>query len=1220
MTTFSRDWHQLAKDILQIKDSGYFDEAWYLTQYQDLLKSQQHPIEHYLLYGADQHLNPSRHFNTAHYLLSYPDVARTNVNPLLHYLNHGLSESRTRLSYQQSDDSCSRQMTFSEDFLTYQPVSSVAFWVYGTDRLDWQRTEDLLESLSIPYHLYVVTRDADLKPRPRNATTVTALKVDTEATFCAALDNFLPDTVEIVIKLADSAAEEGYPNFSQLSASQLRHMIATFEHCADLQLLLPDKICNWSQQVLALRRSYLTALRHTKDATQTASSIWQFVSVYPQPRLAIWQQRNLDHDYGIELLPAQRAQELIEAGKRLGTSCREAFLQDYATVAQGFDARFYKRHNPEVAELRYDPVYHFLMSGRSATDPHPEFSSQGYLLLNPDVPETCHPYLHYLQNKAQQTVLPSQYAYAEIINLIREAGIFDEDYYLDCNEDVALANIEPLYHYCQQGWHELRNPSPHFDTWWYSVRHLGSCYKINPLLHYAVLGKQQNLSTRPPEGVQNRCATGFSFTKEAASVRRICLFAGYDKDNIVDDYVIDYLKELSHYADIYYLADCDMPEQELDKLRPYVNQAWAQRHATYDFGSYALLANTYIGWDIIEEYDELILANDSCYLIDSLKPVFSKMQASQCDFWALQATKGIAATRQQASNQFTQKIPLETVKRQMLSAFEHDACYDFLLGSYFICYRRPVIRDQGFRHLLNSVSKEVSKKIIIQKYEIGITRYLINAGHEFSTFMEHLYPFHPVFSKQYFEMVKAGFPLLKRFFLSENHYHVPELHTWKQRLLAANPTVDTRRIEAHLQRTTSPQVLYNKHHLDVAGRPPQLLSDEVMQALDESSEKHPDWWVFPVCGYTHSFSGNERAVFEAVKDNPQIKKIILTRDKHIQLTGSNVVSFPLRSLEAQHALIQSKVVFIRHTLSRNIGYPLSGKHHLIINLWHGIPLKRIGSASLNMQDRLALVEAENARLSAVIASSKIDRLAMASAFSPLRYRDIWVTGLPRNDFILSDYGRLPEDFQLQSQKLKALLGGKKLILFAPTFKDDQKDAYYQFSWQEKYQLKTLLQQYGCVLGVREHMADTSHSYFGSLEDIGALNMAEPQFPNVEVIYRQAHCLITDYSSSFVDFLQTNRPLISFAYDHERYTTSERGLFYDMKQVFPGPICHNFADVIVALEQSLSQARVPSAHYQFVKDLFFDYMDDQNSQRLVRRVMQTLELDMPEAAIQEVSYA
>ena len=95
-------------------------------------------------------------------------------------------------------------------------------------------------------------------------------------------------------------------------------------------------------------------------------------------------------------------------------------------------------------------------------------------------------------------------------------------------------------------------------------------------------------------------------------MKRICLFAGYDSKNIIHDYVIYYLKELSTISDIYYLADNEISDEEKSKIMPYVKEAYGFNHKKYDFGSWQELIKI-IGWEKILEYDELILANDSVF-------------------------------------------------------------------------------------------------------------------------------------------------------------------------------------------------------------------------------------------------------------------------------------------------------------------------------------------------------------------------------------------------------------------------------------------------------------------------------------------------------------------------------------------------------------------------------------------------------------------------------
>ena len=64
----------------------------------------------------------------------------------------------------------------------------------------------------------------------------------------------------------------------------------------------------------------------------------------------------------------------------------------------------------------------------------------------------------------------------------------------------------------------------------------------------------------------------------------------YDPDGLVDDYVVDYVRELARFADVYVLADCDMQPGQLERLDGLVRGAWARRHGAHDFGSWSLLA------------------------------------------------------------------------------------------------------------------------------------------------------------------------------------------------------------------------------------------------------------------------------------------------------------------------------------------------------------------------------------------------------------------------------------------------------------------------------------------------------------------------------------------------------------------------------------------------------------------------------------------------------
>lgn len=383
-----------------------------------------------------------------------------------------------------------------------------------------------------------------------------------------------------------------------------------------------------------------------------------------------------------------------------------------------------------------------------------------------------------------------------------------------------------------------------------------------------------------------------------------------------------------------------------------------------------------------------------------------------------------------------------------------------------------------------------------------------------------------------------------------------------------------------------------------------ILTPSQFAKADKSSVVEKGIWIFPVCAYEHTLSGNERALFEQVKDDPQITKVILTRSKAIELSGAHVHILALQSLKGQEFLLKSSIIFIKHTPRVNVLYPLDPAKHKFINLWHGIPLKRVGIASLDLHTQYQEIKQEHSKLYKSIASSAIDKMAMASAFYPLTYNDIWLTGLPRHDFILRSEKNLPLDFQQESSRLDKALSHKKLILFAPTFRNDPNDSY-TFSQQEKEQLFNTLEEHNALLGIREHMAEKKHTYLQQLQHESVIDLNADNYPNIELLYRKADLLITDYSSCFIDFMLTGKPMISFAYDYTRYTKEERGLFYDLEFAFPGKICQNSETLILEIKTLLSNPYLPNDIYRFKQKIFFEYMDDNNADRVCQN---TLKID------------
>lgn len=170
--------------------------------------------------------------------------------------------------------------------------------------------------------------------------------------------------------------------------------------------------------------------------------------------------------------------------------------------------------------------------------------------------------------------------------------------------------------------------------------------------------------------------------------KRLCLFAGYSKHNVIEDYVVYYLKELSKYADIFYCADCNISAQELQKIKPYVKCSVAQRHHKYDFGSWEI---SYKNVSNLAEYDELILANDSVFgPLFPLDKVFASMEGKDVSAWGL--------------------------------------CGNKFMMSFFIVLRKDVFLTPWFAEFITNIKDNIDKNDIVRLYEKGITQIVEEHG------------------------------------------------------------------------------------------------------------------------------------------------------------------------------------------------------------------------------------------------------------------------------------------------------------------------------------------------------------------------------------------------------------------------------------------------------------------------------------------------------------
>jgi CDP-glycerol glycerophosphotransferase (TagB/SpsB family) len=397
--------------------------------------------------------------------------------------------------------------------------------------------------------------------------------------------------------------------------------------------------------------------------------------------------------------------------------------------------------------------------------------------------------------------------------------------------------------------------------------------------------------------------------------------------------------------------------------------------------------------------------------------------------------------------------------------------------------------------------------------------------------------------------------------------------------------------------------------------------------IDALLPKRANYWAF--CTHhihTERFIENQRALFEHIKSDRSIKKVIFYRGVPNNFQLEDAVNFEIvkhGSCRGLWLLARCKVVFLTHSISMDFSLRWGGRsfsvlklaqrQRIVVNLWHGTPIKRLlyttNEKTRRHTDRVAYRRYERTRYAGLLASSDIDSYAMAAMFYPLNYGQIWLTGLPRNDFLLMPEEKLPTYIRESAASVRLLKGDKRLILYAPTYRQTEVSSgayYYQFSDSEINILRDLLKKNNAILGFRPHYFQNSKEKFNLdkyIDGVTILDLSINIAPEISAVLRECDIVISDYSSVLVDALYLQKINLCFAYDFEEYFTNQDGLLYDLSLLFGDGVCRDFPSLLTQLESALSFNF--NQNIDAASKIFFRHKDSLNCSRVNNRIRQSL---------------
>jgi len=242
-------------------------------------------------------------------------------------------------------------------------------------------------------------------------------------------------------------------------------------------------------------------------------------------------------------------------------------------------------------------------------------------------------------------------------------------------------------------------------------------------------------------------------------MKRAVVFAHYDKDNIIDDYVIYYLKSLKEICNkIIFVSACDIVPKEIQKLDNIADYAIYGRHDEYDFGSYKRGFLYLKENGILQDTESLIFANDSCYgPLFPLEDVFEKIDP--CDFWGI--TKNKFGMRRSGQKFVVCKRP-------------H-------IQSYFMVFAPQVFNSEGFSQFMQSVTKQELKNDIVINYEIGLYEFLTNLGFKSDFYIKDYYNFSNATILKWRQLLTNGHsPYIKCNLLRQVYNSITVVDDWRE--------------------------------------------------------------------------------------------------------------------------------------------------------------------------------------------------------------------------------------------------------------------------------------------------------------------------------------------------------------------------------------------------------------------------------------------------------
>lgn len=262
------------------------------------------------------------------------------------------------------------------------------------------------------------------------------------------------------------------------------------------------------------------------------------------------------------------------------------------------------------------------------------------------------------------------------------------------------------------------------------------------------------------------------------------------------------------------------------------------------------------------------------------------------------------------------------------------------------------------------------------------------------------------------------------------------------------------------------------------------------------------------------------------------------------------------------------------------------KEAVITQLWHAEGAFKKFGLHIPQNDALRKAEiAANSKLSFVVCSSEGVRKIYAEAFG-VNEEKVLPLGAPRVDYLKNEKNR--ESALREIHEKYPQTKNKKIILYAPTFRDDperDKGILNRFNIQ---MVKAALDgEYEIFIRLHPQI------HISQRDTDGATDVTD--FSDVRKLILASDVLVTDYSSICMDFAFLQKKTVFFAYDLDWYT-ERRNFYFDYESFVPGLVAKNTEELISSIKGDFQTER-----NEKFREFNFDFFDSESAKRVVDEI-------------------